>query len=102
MSAQETRLRNRNEHKCKSSESENAQESSSSTESRSSEGAQESPPSKRKCKSKKVTVVKTKEYKIPRCKKCTGYKVCTFCFKKFPSQKDLNDHTSIGHANYHF
>ena len=47
-------------------------------------------------------MVKTKEYKIPRCKKCTSYKKCSFYLKKFPTQKDLNDHTSIDHDNYHF
>ena len=53
-------------------------------------------------KNVKKCVVKTREYKIPRCKKCTSHKKCSFCLKKFPSQKDLNDHTSIDHDNYHF
>ena len=75
MSARKARLRNHNEHKCKSSESENAQDSGSSTEFNSSEDTQESPSSKWKCKSQKVTVVKTEEYKIPRHNKHTGYKV---------------------------
>ena len=96
MSAREARLKNCNEHKDKSSESENAQESSesenaqesgSSTESTSSEDAQESQPSKRKCKCKKVQVIKTKEYKIPRCKKHTSYKKCSLCLKKIPHLK---------------
>ena len=79
---------------------ENAQESGSSTESSSSEDTQESQPSKWKCK--QVTVVKTKEYKIPRHKKCTAYKICTLCLKNFPFQKNLDDHTSIDHDNYYF
>ena len=54
---------------------------------------------KNKYKRKKVQVVK---YKIPRCKKCTSYKKCSFCLKKIPTQKDLNDHSSIDHDNYRF
>ena len=46
--------------------------------------------------------MKTREYKILWHKKCTSYKKCSFCFKKFPCQKYLNDHTSIDHDNYRF
>ena len=71
ISAQEACLKIVQKHR--SSESENAQESGSSIESSSNEDAQESQPSKQK--HKKVTVVKTKEYKIPRHKKCTTYEI---------------------------
>ena len=47
-------------------------------------------------------MIKTKEYKIPRHKRHTSYKKCSLCLKKFPTQKDLNNHTIIDHDNYHF
>ena len=83
-------------------ESEKESEIGSTTKSSISEDTQESQESKHNGKHKKVQVVKTKEYKVPRCKKCTSYKKCSFCLKKFLTQKDLNDHTSIDHDNIAF
>ena len=108
MTSRAAHLKNRNEQKEKNSDSESTQESESkkdsgsNTESGSSEydqEFQEQESHKRKCK---VTVIKTKEYKIPRHKKLTASKKCVLCFQKFPSQKELNDHTSIDHNEYKY
>ena len=83
-------------------ESEKESESGSSTESSSSRMPRNLNNLNANANVKKVQVVKTKEYKIPRHKKHTSYKKCSFCLKKIPTQKDLNDHTSIDHDNYCF
>ena len=78
-------LKNHNEQKeQKHSDSESAQESESkkysgsNTESHSSEYNQEF--QEQESYKRKLTVIKTKEYKIPRRKKCTASKKCSLCF----------------------